>query len=41
MKKKNDGLAGGLGILAATVYLCYKGLKRVDERLRKKKEKKP
>lgn len=31
-------LAGGLGILAAAVYLCVKGLKKVDERLRQKKK---
>ncbi len=30
--------AGGLGILAAAVYLCVKGLKQVDARLRKKKK---
>lgn len=38
--KKQDFL-GGIGILAAAAYLCYKGLKRVDARLRKKTEKKP
>lgn len=30
-------LAGGLGILAAALYLCVKGLKKVDRRLRSKK----
>ena len=43
MEKKDgrkDGLAGGLGILAAAAYLCYQGLKRVDARLREKTGKK-
>lgn len=31
-------LAGGLGILAAAAYLCLKGLKKVDEHLRKQKK---
>lgn len=37
---RNDkkDFAGGLGILAAAVYLCLKGLKKVDERLRQKKK---
>ncbi|WP_298024461.1 hypothetical protein [uncultured Dysosmobacter sp.] len=38
---KNNGkkdVAGGLGILAAAMYLCLKGLKKVDERLRQKKK---
>lgn len=40
MAKKGDrkDLAGGLGILAAAAYLCVKGLKKVDKRLRKKKK---
>lgn len=38
---KNSGkkdLAGGLGILAAAMYLCLKGMKKVDEHLRRKKK---
>lgn len=31
-------LAGGLSILAAAVYLCVKGLKKVDRRLRQNKK---
>lgn len=31
-------LAGGLGILAAAAYLCIKGLKSVDRRLRQRKK---
>lgn len=37
--RRDDHFAGGLGLLAATVYLCVKGLKKVEERLRKKQEK--
>ena len=40
-KKQKDSLAGGLGILAAAMYLCLKGLKKVDAHLKKKAEKKP
>lgn len=37
---RNDkkDFAGGLGLLAAAVYLCMKGLKKVDRRLRQKKK---
>lgn len=37
-KSSKKDLAGGLGILAAAVYLCVKGMKKVDERLRQKKK---
>lgn len=37
--RRDDHFAGGLGLLAAAVYLCVKGLKEVEERLRKKSEK--
>lgn len=36
---RKDHFAGGLGLLAAAAYLCVKGLKRTEERLRKKTEK--
>ena len=36
--KKRDSAAGGLAILAAAAYACWKGLKRVDRRLRQKRE---
>ena len=43
-QQKKDSLAGGLAILAAVGCLCWKGLKRVDARLREqaaaKREKK-
>lgn len=38
-KNKKDSLTGGLGLLAAAVYLCLKGLKRVDAHLKKEAEK--
>lgn len=38
-RNKKDSLVGGLGILAAAVYLCLKGLKKVDTRLKKREEK--
>lgn len=38
--KKRDSAAGGLAILAAAAYVCWKGLKRVDRRLREKGEEK-
>lgn len=31
-------VAGGLGLLAAAAYLCVKGLRQVDKRLREKKK---
>lgn len=37
--RRDDHFAGGLGLLAATAYLCVKGLKKVEERLRKKSQK--
>lgn len=40
-KQRKNGLAGGLAILAAAACLCYRGLRGVDEKLRKKSEKKP
>ena len=40
-RKKKEGFAGGLGLLAAAAYLCYRGLKRVDAKLRKHGGKKP
>lgn len=36
---KGNHFAAGLGILAAAAYLCMKGLKQVEEHLRKKAEK--
>jgi hypothetical protein len=35
---KQDSPLGGLGLLAAAVYLCVKGLKKVDARLKKQAE---
>lgn len=37
-KSGKKDMAGGLGILAAAVYLCVKGLRRVDQRLRQRKK---
>lgn len=37
-KSSKKDVTGGLGILAAAVYLCVKGLKKVDQRLRQKKK---
>lgn len=37
--RRDDHFAGGLGLLAAAAYLCVKGLKKVEERLRKKSQK--
>nr|WP_325300070.1 hypothetical protein [uncultured Dysosmobacter sp.] len=39
-KDNKQNVAGGLGILAAAVYLCLKGLKKADARLKQKSEKK-
>lgn len=36
--EKTDGTLGGLMILAAVSCLCLKGMKRVDARLKVKKE---
>lgn len=36
---KRDSYLGGAGLLAAAAYLCVKGLKAVEERLKKKKAK--
>ena len=36
---RDNHFAGGLGLLAAAAYLCVKGLKRVEERLRKRQKK--
>lgn len=36
---RDNHYAGGLGLLVAAAYLCVKGLKKVEERLRKKSEK--
>jgi hypothetical protein len=38
--QKKDSYAGGLAILAAAGYLCLKGLKQVDARLKKQAEQK-
>lgn len=35
---RDNHFAGGLGLLAAAVYLCVKGLKRVEERLHKREK---
>ncbi|EOS67074.1 hypothetical protein [Oscillibacter sp. 1-3] len=35
---RDNHFAGGLGLLAAAVYLCVKGLKRVEERLQKREK---
>ena len=32
-----DSFAGGIGLLAATAYLCIQGLKKVEQRLKKKR----
>nr|WP_325185614.1 hypothetical protein [uncultured Oscillibacter sp.] len=37
--RRDDHFAGGLGLLAAAVFLCVKGLKKVEEQLRKKQKK--
>nr|WP_325251833.1 hypothetical protein [uncultured Oscillibacter sp.] len=37
--RRDDHFAGGLGLLAAAVYLCVKGLKQVEEHLRKRQKK--
>ena len=36
--KKRDSAAGGLAILAAAAYVCWKELRRVDRRLRRKRK---
>ena len=36
---KKDNIAGGLGLLAVVSYLCLQGMKKVDAKLREKKEK--
>lgn len=36
---RGNHFAGGLGLLAAAAYLCVRGLKQVEKRLRKKGEK--
>lgn len=36
---RKNHFTGGLGLLAAAAYLCVKGLKHVEEHLRKKAEK--
>lgn len=33
-REKKNHFAGGLGLLAATAYLCVRGLKQVDTRLK-------
>ena len=38
--KKKENWAGGVGILAAAVYLCVKGLRQVDARIRERSGKK-
>jgi hypothetical protein len=38
--KRKDNYAGGLAILAAAGYLCLKGLKQVDARLKEQAERK-
>lgn len=37
--KDQNGLAGGLGILAVAAYLCMKGLKKIDAHLKEKERK--
>lgn len=37
--RRDDHFAGGLGLLAAAVYLCVKGLKKVEDRLQKRQKK--
>nr|WP_326127646.1 hypothetical protein [uncultured Oscillibacter sp.] len=37
--RRDDHFAGGLGLLAAAVYLCVRGLKKVEERLQKRQKK--
>lgn len=36
---RGNHFAGGLGLLAAAAYLCIKGLKKTEERLRKRQKK--
>ena len=38
---KRDHFAGGIGLLAAAVYLCLQGLKEVEKRLERKKKNNP
>ena len=38
-KGNKDSIAGGLGLLAVVSYLCLQGMKKVDAKLRTKKEK--
>lgn len=35
---RKDNIAGGLGLLAVVSYLCLKGMKKVDAKLKAKKE---
>lgn len=35
--RKRDSAAGGLAILAVAACLCWKGMRKVDRRLREKK----
>lgn len=37
---KKEHYAGGVGLLVATACLCYKGLKRVEARLKESADKK-
>ncbi|MDY3281407.1 hypothetical protein [Dysosmobacter sp.] len=37
---KKQNYAGGVGLLLATVCVCYQALKRVEARLKEKAEKK-
>lgn len=36
---RDNHFAGGLGLLAAAVYLCVRGLKKVERRLAEKTKK--
>ena len=36
--KGKNHFAGGAGLLAVTAYLCVKGLKKVEQRLKKPKK---
>lgn len=37
--RRDDHFAGGLGLLAAAVYLCVRGLKKVEKQLQKRQKK--
>lgn len=36
--RKRDSFAGGAALLSAMAYLCLKGLKKVEERLKRREK---